>query len=176
MTKAPCKAPLFNGRDSMAGVECVSWYASTQACGPARLSAETKNMMSFDQRDHLLKYRARVKTKATPLRFSFPSIFFQAPISTMASVASPLGACSMAYIFSPVYVSPADLYSNFCLATFSPEALNNSSNLSLTLITTISQYVRQSWKYVPYSILLDPSNASTSCLYPRKTFWSLPAK
>lgn len=81
----------------------------------------------------LLKYLARVRTRATPLLLSTPSTFLQAPTSTIASVASPRGAWSIAYMFSPEYVSPALLYSYFCRATLRPEALKNSSSLSFTL-------------------------------------------
>lgn len=39
----------------------------------------------------LLKYRANVRTSATPLWLSTPSMFLHAAINTMASVASALG-------------------------------------------------------------------------------------
>lgn len=53
-------------------------------------------MMSFDQMDQRLKYRARDKTRATPEVLMSPSMFRQAAIKTIASVASPLGACRTA--------------------------------------------------------------------------------
>lgn len=113
--------------------------------------------MSLDHKDHpaerqthsiflphaldvRLQYRARAKTRATPLRLSTPSMFFQAPTNTIASVASPLGACRMAYTFSPAWCSPDVVYAYFCRATFKPDALKISPSFSLTLNQSVHQY------------------------------------
>ena len=51
-TTTPCRAPLLIGSEATAGDECSSWYASTQACGPAFESEVIKTIISFDHSDH----------------------------------------------------------------------------------------------------------------------------
>lgn len=84
----------------------------------------------FDLR---LKYRAIVRTSATPLWLRMSSMFLHAARSTTASVASALGPFNIAYTFSPATALPAELYLYFCLATFNPCDLKISPSFSATL-------------------------------------------
>ena len=69
-------------------------------------------MVSFDHKDQRLKYLASVSARVTPCWLNCSSIFFQAAIRTIASVASSPGACRMPYTFSrsghDPFLEPAD--------------------------------------------------------------------